>query len=156
MSNKRSLVIRICAVLALILIAACMMVIGRGHTVYLDNKTLEYGGQTYTAPYKVTVTVKGEQVTKLYAKERGSADNVGQSFEMTLKIMQEKNGDETTATYQLKLPYKMDGVVVNLPGYLAGLPEEAWLSEFVSLIPEPSTEDEEVPGADEFELSEDF
>ena len=156
MSNKRSLIIRICAVLALILIAACMMVIGRGHTVYLDNKTLEYGGQTYTAPYKVTVTVRGEQVAKLYAKERGSADNVGQSFEMTLKIMQEKNGDETTATYQLKLPYKMDGVVVNLPGYLAGLPEEAWLSEFVSLIPEPSTEDEEVPGADEFELSEDF
>ena len=156
MSNKRSLIIRICAVLALILIAACMMVIGRGHTVYLDNKTLEYGGQTYTAPYKVTVTVRGEQVAKLYAKERGSADNVGQSFEMTLKIMQEKNGDETTATYQLKLPYKMDGVVVNLPGYLAGLPEEAWLSEFVSLIPEPSAEDEEVPGADEFELSEDF
>ena len=76
--------------------------------------------------------------------------------EMTLKIMQEKNGDETTATYQLKLPYKMDGVVVNLPGYLAGLPEEAWLSEFVSLIPEPSAEDEEVPGADEFDLGEDF
>ena len=156
MSNKRSLIIRICAVLALILIAACMMVIGRGHTVYLDNKTLEYGGQTYTAPYKVTVTVRGEQVAKLYARERGSADNVGQSFEMTLKIMQEKNGDETTATYQLKLPYKMDGVVVNLPGYLAGLPEEAWLSEFVSLIPEPSAEDEEVPGADEFDLGEDF
>ena len=76
MSNKRSLVIRICAVLVLILIAACMMVIGRGHTVYLDNKTLEYGGQTYPAPYKVTVTVRGEQVAKLYVKERGSADNV--------------------------------------------------------------------------------
>ncbi|MCR5577260.1 MAG: hypothetical protein K6F56_09655 [Oscillospiraceae bacterium] len=152
MSNKRSLMIRICAVLALILIAACMMVIGRGHTVYLDNKTLEYGGQTYTAPYKVTVTVKGEQVAKLYAKERGSADNVGQRFEMTLKVMQEKNGDETTATYQVKLPYKMDGVVINLPGYFAGLPEEAWLSEFVSLIPEPSAEDGEVPSADEFEM----
>ena len=156
MSNKRSLVIRICAVLVLILIAACMMVIGRGHTVYLDNKTLEYGGQTYTAPYKVTVTVRGEQVAKLYAKERGSADNVGQNFEMTLKVMQEKNGDETTATYKLKLPYNMDGVVINIPGYLAGLPEEAYQSEFVSLIPEASAEDEEVPGADEFELSEDF
>ena len=156
MSNKRSLIIRICAVLVLILIAACMMVIGRGHTVYLDNKTLEYGGQTYTAPYKVTVTVRGEQVAKLYAKERGSADNVGQNFEMTLKVMQEKNGDETTATYKVKLPYKLDGVVINIPGYLAGLPEEAYQSEFVSLIPETSAEDEEVPGADEFELSEDF
>ena len=156
MSNKRSLIVRICAVLVLILIAACMMVIGRGHTVYLDNKTLEYEGQTYTAPYKVTVTVKGEQVAKLYAKERGSATNIGQSFEMTLKIMQEKNGEETSTTYRLKLPYRLDGIVVNIPGLVAGLPEEAYMSEFVSLIPESSVEDEEVPGADEFELSEDF
>ena len=156
MSNKRSLIVRICAVLFLILIAACMMVIGRGHTVYLDNKTLEYEGQTYTAPYKVTVTVKGEQVAKLYARERGSATNIGQSFEMTLRIMPEKNGDETSATYRIKLPYRLDGVVVNIPGLVAGLPEEAYMSEFVSLIPESSVEDEEVPGADEFELSEDF
>ena len=49
MSNKRSLVIRICAVLVLILIAACMMVVGRGHTVYLDNKSIEYDGRTYEA-----------------------------------------------------------------------------------------------------------
>jgi hypothetical protein len=49
----------------------------------------------------------------------------------------------------------MDGVVVNLPGYLAGLPEDAWLSEFVSLIPE-SAEEEEIPDADEFAMGEEF
>ena len=158
MSNKRSLIIRICAVLALILIAACMMVIGRGHTVYLDNKTLEYGGQTYTAPYKVTVTVKGEQVANLKAKERGMATTIGQNFEMTLKITQDKGGDEVEETYSFKLPYNIDGIVVNLPGYLAGLPEEAWMSEFVSMTTEDSAEDEEVPSADEFDMDvgEDF
>ena len=30
-----------------------MMVIGRGHTVYIDNKSIDYNGQTYTTPYKV-------------------------------------------------------------------------------------------------------
>ena len=74
---------------------------------------------------------------------------------MTLKIMQEKNGAETSETYKLKLPYGLDGVVINVPAFVAGLPEEVYMSEFVSLIPE-DTGDEEVPGADEFELSEDF
>ncbi len=156
MNKKKSLVIRICAVLVLILIAACMMVVGRGHTVYLDNKTMEYGGKTYEAPYKVTVEVKGDTAAKLYVNERGSAENIGQNFKMTLRIMQVKNGAETSETYQLRIPYRLDGIVVNIPGFVAGLPEEACISEFVSLIPENSDADEEVPGADEFDMGEEF
>ena len=152
MNKNRRLVFRICAVLVLLLIAGCMMVIGRGHTVFFDNKTLEYEGKTYEAPYKITVIVKDENVAKLYVKERGQATNIGQNFTVTLRVMEEKNGDETTETYSFRLPYNMDGVVVNLPGLMAGLPEEAWISEFVSMIPETPAEEEEVPGADEFEM----
>ncbi len=152
MSNKRRLLFRILAVAVLILIAALMMLVGRGHTVYFDNKTLEYDGTTYDAPYKVTVYVGGEQAAKLNAKERGMATTIGQNFEMELKIMEVKGGDETRETYQLKLPRSIDGIVVNLPGFLAGLPEEAWMSEFVPIVPESSSEEEEVPGGDEFEM----
>ena len=134
MSKKRALLFRLGAVLLLLVIAACMMVIGRGHTVYLDNKTLEYEGSTYKAPYKITVFVRGEQVAKLYAKERGSATNIGQNYAMTLKVMQEKGGDEVEYSFQMKLPYKLDGVVVNLPGLLANLPQEAIQSEFVPIV----------------------
>ncbi len=155
MSNKRSLLFRIGAILLLVLIAACMMIVGRGHTVYFDNKAIEYQGVTYEAPYKVTVLVKGEQAAKLYEKERGSATNIGQSFEMTLRVMQEKGGSEQEYTYRFKLPYSMDGIVVNIPGFLAGLPEEVTTSEFVSLIPDEAA-DEEVPSADEFDLGEEF
>ena len=121
MSNKRSLLFRCGAILLLVLIAACMMVVGRGHTVYFDNKAIEYQGVTYEAPYKVTVLVKGEQAAKLYEKERGSATNIGQNFEMTLRVMQDKGGSEQEYTYRIKLPYSMDGIVVNIPGFLAGL-----------------------------------
>ena len=55
--NKRRLLFRLGAVAILIAIAACMMVIGRGHTVYIDNKTLEYNGETYKTPYRVNVYV---------------------------------------------------------------------------------------------------
>ena len=152
-ANKtRRLLFRLGTVLILIGICVVMMIIGRGHTVYFDNKQLEYNGTTCECPYKIKVLVKDEQVANLKAKERGMATTIGQNFAMTLKITQEKGGDEVVETYQLKLPYNMDGIVINLPAYLEGLPEEAWMSEFVPVATESSPEDEEVPGSDEFEM----
>ena len=65
MKNRRAIIFRVGAILLLLIIAASMMVIGRGHTVYMDNKTIEYDGQTYKSFYKVDVYVDGERVAKL-------------------------------------------------------------------------------------------
>ena len=151
-SKTRRLLFRLGPVLVLICSCVVMMIIGRGHTVYFDNKKLDHEGITYDCPYKVKVLVKGEQVANLKAKERGMATTIGQDFEMTLKITQEKGSDEVEETYSLKLPYNLDGIVVNLPAYLAGLPEEVWMSEFVPVATSSDAEEEEVPGGDEFEL----
>ena len=82
------------------------------------------------------------------------ATTIGQNFRMTLRVMQEKKGEETEETYDIKLPYNLDGIVINLPGFLAGLPEDAWMSEFVSLATTVEEETEEVPGTDEFTMDE--
>ena len=153
-SKMRSLLFRLGTVLILVGICAWMMIVGRGHTVYLDNKKLEYEGETYEPPYKITVIVKDEQVAKLNKKDRGMATTIGQNFRMTLRIMKEKKGEETEETYDIKLPYDLDGIVVNLPGLMAGLPEDAWMSEFVSLATTVEEETEEVPGTDEFTMDE--
>ena len=146
--KARRLIIRIAAVVVLVVIGIIMSIIGRGHTIYLDNKTLEYEGNTYKAPYKVTVYVDGEQLAKLYDKERGSATCLGQTFTVTLEIMESKGGSEETQTYKIPLPKNMDGIIINIPGYLAGLPEEAYLTEFIA-APEPVTdEDTELPSGD--------
>ena len=58
--------------------------------MYLDNKKLEYNGKTYDTPYKVVVLVDGEQVAKLYDRERGSATCIGQKFTVTLEITEKK------------------------------------------------------------------
>ena len=154
-SKMRSLLFRLGTVLILVGICVWMMIVGRGHTVYLDNKKLEYEGETYEPPYKITVIVKDEQVAKLNKKDRGMATTIGQNFRMTLRIMKEKKGEETEETYDIKLPYDLDGIVVNLPGLMAGLPEDAWMSEFVSLATTVEEEtEEEVPGTDEFTMDE--
>lgn len=142
--NRRRLLFRALAVGVLAAVAAVMLVIGRGHTIYLDNKTLEYDGQTFSAPYRIAVSVEGQKGAKLNARDRGQAECIGQTFRMTLEITQTKGGEAAVQEAVVRVPYGMDGVVLNLPGYLAGLPEEAWLQEFV---PIPSAEEEEeVPG----------
>jgi hypothetical protein len=140
----RKWMFRLGTVLVLIAIAACMMVIGRGHTVYFDNKKLDYQGQTYDTYRRINVFVNGEQVAKLSAKDRGMASFMGQSFSFDLEITKEKGDDPVTNTYHIKVPYGRDGTVLNLPGLLAGLPEEAYTTEFVPVEPEPSAEDEEI------------
>ena len=62
MNKTRRLLFRLGTLLILLAIAACMMVVGRGHTVYLDNKTLEYNGQSYPALYKIEIEKDGEKV----------------------------------------------------------------------------------------------
>lgn len=147
-TTKRSWIIRIAFVLVLVLVAVLMLRIGRGHTVYFDNRALDKDGQSVAAPYKITVYANGEQISKLYDKERCMVTNIGDSLELTVEVMQQKGGSETTETYKLTLPHSIDSVIINLPAYMAGLPEEAYLEEF---IPAPSADldDEEVPNTED-------
>lgn len=150
MNKKRTLIIRIVVVVVLVAIAWAMTIVGRGHTIYFDNKKLELNGTTYDTPYKVEVYVDGERVAKLYDKERGTCTCIGQTLQVDLTITQEKGGDETTASYTIPIPQNLDGVVINLPGYLAGLSQEDYLTEFVSLA--TAEEDVEETVSDEFGL----
>lgn len=152
MSNKKSFLIKLATVLVLVGIAVLMYFLGRGHTVYMDNKKLEYNGVTYDTPYKVEVYVDGERVAKLYDKERGSSICIGANFTMELVITQEKGGDETTQSVTIKLPYDKDGLIVNLPGILAGLPQDVYMTEFVST--EPVSDEAEEVVTDEFAMDE--
>lgn len=147
-TTKRSWIIRIAFVLVLVLVAVLMLRIGRGHTVYFDNRALDKDGQSVAAPYKITVYVNGEQISKLYDKERCMVTNIGDRLELTVEVMQQKGGSETTETYKLTLPHSIDSVIINLPAYMAGLPEEVYLEEF---IPAPSADldDEEVPNTED-------
>ena len=155
MNKTRKLLFRVGAVLLLVLIAGLMFIVGRGHTVYLDNKTLEYEGQTYSALYKIEILRNGEKVAKLNKRERGMATNIGQTCKLTLVITKEKKGAEETQEIELKLPYSMDGIIINLPGYLSGLPEDAYLTEFISTA-ETETAPEEEINTDEFGFSSDM
>lgn len=148
--KKRRFLFRACAVLVLVCIAALMLVIGRGHTLYFDNKTLEYDGTTLEAAYRINVFVDGERVARLSAKDRGMASFTGQSLTFDIELIREKGGTEEPYTFTVHVPYAQDGIIVNLLGMIEGLPQEAWMSEFVP-APVVEEEDEEII-IDEFDM----
>lgn len=149
MDKKRMLIIRITVVVVLIAIAWTMTIVGRGHTIYLDCKKLELDGTTWDTPYKVEVYTGGERVAKLYDNERGSCTCIGQKLKMELVVIWEKGGKEETLELSVPIPKDLDGVVINLPGLMAGLPQSDYMTEFVSLA---TTEETEEVVSDDFGL----
>ncbi len=146
--NKKKWIARGCTVAILLIAAAVMFVIGRGHTVYFDNKTAEYEGVEYAAFQRENVYVKGERAAKLGKRERGMATWIGQHFRMELEITENKGDEEKTVPVSITLPFGMDGIVVNLPQLVAGLPQEVWQSEFIPAVPVEEEEEEIDTGED--------
>ena len=98
---------------------------------------------------RINVNVNGEQVAKLSKKERGMATCMGQKFKFDIEVIREKGGDSEFYDFTIDVPYGQDGTVLNLIGMIEGLPQEAWMTEF---IPAPVVEEEETPeDADEFD-----
>ena len=150
MKNKRKLLIRLAVLLVILGIAAVMFVIGRGHTVYFDNKTAEYEGTEYSAFQRVNVFVNGEQVAKLSKRDRGMATWTGQNFSMELEVIGNKDDEPQRIPVSFTLPYSMDGILVNLPELVAGLPQDVWQSELVIAA---SNDDEEIDTGEDMDLS---
>lgn len=155
MKSKRSLIFRILALVVVLALAVCMFIIGRGHTIYFDNKKADYDGKTYEAYYKVSVITDKDNVSKLSDGDRGMADIMGQTLTMTLEITDEKGAEPHSHRVSMPVPYGMDGIIINIPTLMAGLPTDAYMSEFIVTPSQEDDEDEEVV-IDEFEMSDDM
>ena len=148
----RKLLFRLGTLVVILAIAACMMVIGRGHTVYFDNKKMDYEGQEIGTYRRINVFVNGEQVAKLSAKDRGMATFMGQKLSFDIEVTKEKGDDPVTYSYTVKVPYSEDGIILNLPGMIAGLPQEAYTSIFVPMVTEEDNAEEDIV-IDEFGMA---
>jgi len=155
MKNKRQLLFRGGAILIILVIAACMFVIGRGHTVYFDNKETSYNGQTIEPFYKVTVTVGDQKPAKLSKGDRGMADIMGQKLTMTLEITDAEGDQPHAHKVSMSVPYNMDGIMINVPALMQGLPQDAYMSEFIIETPDTGSTDEEIV-TDEFDMGGDM
>lgn len=143
MKNK-SLIYKIVLVLVLVVICFIMIYIGRGHTLYFDNKAMDVNGITINPPYRVKVFVKGKEVANLNDGDRGMAIWIGPKAHIELEVTKEKGVGKENIKYDVPLPRKYDGVVINLVGLLNNAPYDSYISEFIPLATITSESEEEV------------
>jgi len=150
MKKARRIIFSIALIALLIGISVLCFIIGRGHTVYLDNKELG----NYKAYQYIDISYKGESVSVLGKEERTVISVIGQKCKLDLIITEKRNSMDEEKTVTIELPYDMNDIVINLNAYLQGASEEEYLTKFVSLMPtqESSGEGEDV-SIDEFEVS---
>lgn len=146
MNKKRRVLFT--ALFALIIVAICAVCLyfGRGHTIYLDNKSTENG--KYENYDSIKVFYKGEKVSSIGARERAAMSHIGQDLTITVEYRVKANSSKEEAELKIKLPYNMDGIILNLPALIEGASEEEYLSEFVSTVAiaddEPTTSEDDM------------
>ncbi|MCQ2398086.1 MAG: hypothetical protein MJ052_02140 [Sphaerochaetaceae bacterium] len=150
MRVKRQTLFIVGAVLLLVGIAVLMVIIGRGHIVYVDNKTVEYNGNEYKAYNLVELSAKGNDPQEAFARDRILFKCVGQSLKIEYEATKKQSSSPEKGIINKKIPFSWDAVVVNLPAYFAGLPEEVWFTEFIQEPPADKSSSNEEIVFDEF------
>ncbi|MDR3231347.1 MAG: hypothetical protein LBT65_07895 [Synergistaceae bacterium] len=112
--------------LALVIALATWLVyIGREHQVFLDNKTIEAGGQSFRALKFVKISVNGGEPIELMPRDRDLALVVGPAFKIRVEVMDEW-GEEVEKTIDRKLtPGFSRDMMLSMP--LLAAEREDWI-----------------------------
>lgn len=133
MKNKKRVLFTSLFIALLVGICVLCLIFGRGHTVYLDNKATEDGKYNYYDTIKA-FDKDGEKIASIGPRERTSMQVIGQTCVVNVEFRRTNNSPKEELNLKFKLPYNMDGIIVNLPALIEGASEDEYLSEFVSTV----------------------
>lgn len=155
MKNSKAIWYRLGSVALILIIAVLMFFVGRGHTLYVDNKTYETPAGTFEALYRTDVSVKesADEMQQLSARERSAFKFMGQTATLNIEYRTVRNGEKKQAVYKLRVPYGLDGIVINVPALLAGQGPDIYMYEFVSVSDVAPAADSETVVTDEFSIT---
>ena len=145
--------VRVVVIVLIILLAVFLYHYGKQHTVYVDNRMIKIGDESYRPLSRAEVSIDGMESQTYRQRTRREETVVRQKH--TIRI---ESGDEVYEG-EFTLPVSQDAVVLSLPAFVAGLGQDQYLSEFVPMAQqlgigggntEESTEDVTTAGDDMF------
>jgi hypothetical protein len=111
---------RLAALCLVLLLSAWLFYIGREHRVFLDNKTIEAGGETFRALAFVRVSVAGNPTVELMPRDRDVAAAAGPRFTVRVEVMDEF-GEEVEKVIEKEIAPGFSGdMMLSLPLLAAG------------------------------------
>jgi len=135
-TRTRRIVVRAALVVVYLGLAALAFVLGKGHTILLDNKDAEDG--SVSAFDGVLVTVDRQEEQEMYLGDRLAATVMGQSHTVAIEDF---NG-ETKVEKRIRVPLGTDMVLLSIPKLAEGI--EPALVPFTAAQAETPAEEAEV------------
>ncbi|MGP1418316.1 MAG: DUF6672 family protein [Sphaerochaetaceae bacterium] len=130
---------RTALIAVLVLLAVLMFVIGRQHSILIDNKAIEIDGAEHKAFSLCQVRIDGLEEKELARRDRIEVKVQGQRHKITLSYVDSSNNDKTLEV-RFRVPLGEDMVLISLPALAAGLEQGKWLSPFKSMTISNETE----------------
>lgn len=122
-------VIQLGVVIFVILLGVVMFIVGKEHTILLDNKDIESGGVAYGAFKIVEAQVNRGEKLELGPRDRDKAEVMGQRHKVTVTYT-DKYYDEHVVVKKFRVPISQRMVLVSLPALVAELDQAVWLTNY--------------------------
>lgn len=140
MKVKRQLFIRLGAVLVILILAIVMFVIGKQHTILVDN----FSQGDYKALDYFEVSVDGSALLDMSRMMREQFVVTGQKHNVVIQWEDEASGEMLAVSFDVKIPLMQDMVLLSVPVFMADMsqPQSVWLTPFeVKPVVSSSAED---------------
>ncbi|MDR1621634.1 MAG: hypothetical protein LBS00_04595 [Synergistaceae bacterium] len=127
-SIPRSSIQRTGVVLALIVFAACLFYIGKGHVLFLDTNGITIDGKEFRSYASVTVSVDGKELDSPMGRaERAMVTVSGPRHKI---VIADDAGAGNKVEKTFTIPTFTGRVLVSIPALLGGAPAEHWIAPF--------------------------
>lgn len=130
--KRKCLVVRLIAIVLVIALAVLMFLIGRQHTILVDDKTIMLAdGTEIKALSTVEVRIDKQEQMELAARDRDQYVVTGQRHTITVAYT-DSQWDEHTFSREFEVPIGLDMVIISIPTLVArqDAPAGEWLSEY--------------------------
>ncbi len=118
MKKGRTLLIRAGAILAILILSAILFLVGKSHTVLVDNKAVTVEGREVAALKLVEVSVGKQDAFELTPRDRDKFDVTGQKHTVTVTYTDDA-WEEHTITRTFTVPLMQDMVMILVPALVA-------------------------------------
>lgn len=114
-------------ILIFVLLGLLFFIIGKGHTLLLDNKTVTLDGTEYAALALVEVSIDSSEPIELTRRMRDMVQVPGQRHTITVSFI-DKTGNEVTLSKKFSIKVLQDMYLLSIPAFIEGA--ENWITPF--------------------------
>jgi len=128
---NRTFLMRLIAIVIILLFGVMLFLIGKQHTVLLDNKTITVNGEEIKALKMVEVQINKLDSLEFVPRDRDKVDVTRQKHTITVSYT-DSDWEEISITRKFRLPLMEEMAIISIPTLVANpdAPQSVWIEKY--------------------------